>query len=142
MASFDGEGLSLIVQAIIAELEGIASSAIGGMDIGATPIVAGVALRMEQLKKPYPAFVVRKSCEKIEGPIPPAPCNVVVVDDVVTSGGSILQAIDALEAAGYRVVLAIGVVDRDAGGREALGARAIPYQPLVTLSDLGLKNED
>jgi len=144
MISFDPEGISLVVEALLQELERVSFSAVGGMDMGATPIVAGLALRSEQLKRPIPTFTVRKdkkahgTQKQIEGPLPPAPCDVVVVDDVVTSGGSIVQAIEAVEARGYRVVLAISVVDRNAGGREALRKRRIPYRPLVSLSDLGI----
>ena len=62
----------------------------------------------------------------------------VIVDDVVTSGGSILKAIDAVEKYGGKVVLAISVLDRNAGAREALETRRIPYRPLLGLADIGI----
>ena len=64
----------------------------------------------------------------------------VIVDDVVTSGGSILKAIDAVEKHGAKVLLAISVLDRNAGAKEALEARKIPYRPLLTLPDIGIND--
>ena len=108
-----------------------------------TPIVGAFATRSLDAGRPLPVFVVRKEVKQhgtmkaIEGPLP-APCNVVIVDDVVTTGGSILKAIDAVEAQGCKVLLAITVLDRNAGATEALAARGIPYRPLATLEDLGI----
>jgi len=145
MLSFDPEGITLVVEALLAELEGSQFDAVGGMDMGATPIVSALALRSFQLGRPIPTFTVRKAekshgtQKRIEGPLPPA-SRVVVVDDVVTSGGSIMQAADALRGEGHDVVLAVSVVDRDAGGRELLAEAGIPYRPLVTLAELGIAN--
>jgi orotate phosphoribosyltransferase len=147
LASLDPEGASRIADAILAEIDGMKVDAIGGMDMGATPIVGAVALRSFQLGKPIPTFVVRKDVKAhgtqklIEGPIPPPPCNVVIVDDVVTSGGSILKAIDAVEKHGAKVLLAISVLDRNAGAAGALADRKIPYRPLLTLADIGINPE-
>jgi orotate phosphoribosyltransferase len=116
------------------------------MDMGATPIIGAVALHGYRSGRPLPTFIVRKdvkphgTMKKIEGPIPSSPCNVVIVDDVVTTGNSILAAIDAVVAAGHHVLLAISLLDRDAGAIEALAARGIPYQPLAVLDDIGVSN--
>ena len=147
LSSLDPEGAARIADAILSEIEGMKVDAVGGMDMGATPIVGAVAIRSFQLNKPMPTFVVRKDVKAhgtqklIEGPIPPPPCNVVIVDDVVTSGGSIIKAIDAVEKHGGKVLLAISVLDRNAGAKEALEQRKIPYRPLLTLSDIGIKPE-
>src|SRR3954462_7237065 len=144
LSSLDPEGAARIADAILQEIAGMKVDAVGGMDMGATPIVGAVAIRSFQLNKPMPTFVVRKDVKQhgtqkqIEGPIPPAPCNVVIVDDVVTSGGSIIKAIDAVEKHGGKVLLAISVLDRNAGAREALEQRKIPYRPLLTLQDIGV----
>ena len=96
--------------------------------------------------RPLPTFVARKEVKghgtkkAIEGPIPPAPCRVAIVDDVVTSGDSILKAIDAAEAQGAKVVLAISVLDRNAGATEALARRGIAYRALVRLEELGIED--
>jgi orotate phosphoribosyltransferase len=146
LSSLDPAGASAIAEAILKEIEGMKVDAVGGMDMGATPIVGAVAIRSFQLGKPMPTFVVRKDVKAhgtqklIEGPIPAAPCNVVIVDDVVTSGGSILKAIDAVEKHGGKVILAISVLDRNAGATEAMEERKIPYRPLLTLADIGIKD--
>ncbi|HEV8377837.1 MAG TPA: orotate phosphoribosyltransferase [Tepidisphaeraceae bacterium] len=147
LSSLDPEGAARIADALLRELAGMKVAAVGGMDMGATPIVGAVAIRSFQLNKPMPTFVVRKDVKAhgtqklIEGPIPPPPCNVVIVDDVVTSGGSILKAIDAVEKHGAKVLLAISVLDRNAGATEALAERKIPYRPLLTLADIGINPE-
>jgi len=113
----------------------------------ATPIVGSVAAVSEMSHRPMPVFVVRKDVKKhgtmklIEGLIPSTPSNVVIVDDVVTTGDSILKAIDAVTDVGHKVLLAISVLDRNAGAIAALKARGIPYHPLVTLSDIGVFDE-
>lgn len=146
--SFSGEGLQLIADAMCAELRDVEFDAIGGMDMGATPIVAAVSLRLFQLGRTAPAFVVRKDVKdhgtrkEIEGPLPEQPSRVVIVDDVVTSGGSIIKSIEAVRRRGHEVVLAMSVLDRDGGGREALGEFGVKYQPLVTISELGISNDD
>jgi orotate phosphoribosyltransferase len=147
LSSLDPEGALRIADAILEEIKGMKIDAVGGMDMGATPIVGAVAVRSFQIGRPLPTFVVRKEVKAygtqkpIEGPIPPAPCNVVIVDDVVTSGGSIIKAIDAVEKHGGKVLLAISVLDRNAGASEALAERNIPYRPLLTLADIGINPE-
>jgi orotate phosphoribosyltransferase len=144
--SFRGEGLALVVEAILDDLKDLEFDAIGGMDMGATPIVSALALRYFQLGRDVPTFVVRKdvkhhgTMKKIEGPIPDPPCRVVVIDDVVTSGGSILQAIQAIRDHGSEIVRAISVLDREEGGAKRLHDEGISYRPLVTTSQLGIAN--
>jgi orotate phosphoribosyltransferase len=145
LTSFDPAGAALIAEAVLKEIEGMPIDAVGGMDMGATPIVGAVACRSHYIGRPLPTFVVRKEVKKhgtqkkIEGPLPAAPCKVVIIDDVVTSGDSIIKAIDAAQEAGCEIVLAIAVLDRGAGATETLAARGIPYRPLVTLGDLGIE---
>jgi orotate phosphoribosyltransferase len=147
LASFAPEGALLIADAILDEIEGLEVAAVGGMDMGATPLAAAVALRSFQRGRPLPGFVVRKDAKghgtrkRIEGPIPQTPSPLVIVEDVVTSGGSILQSIDEVRAAGHTVALAITVLDRMAGGAEAIQARGVKFRPLVTIAELGIGNE-
>jgi len=147
-ASFSGEGLALVVDAIEAEISELAIDAIGGMDMGATPIVAALALALYQRGRPLPAFVVRKDVKAhgtrkpIEGILPATrPGRVVILDDVVTSGESILKAIDAVREAGHEVILAISILDRDGGGAAALAKAGVPYRSLVTIAELGIVAE-
>jgi orotate phosphoribosyltransferase len=146
LTSMDPEGAVAIAEAIFAEIANLHVDSIGGMDMGATPIIGAVAYHGHLSRRPLPTFVVRKevkghgTMKKIEGPIPQKPGDVVVVDDVVTTGGSILEAINAVQAVGHRVVLAISVLDRNAGAAEALSQRGIRYQPLAILDDIGVSD--
>jgi len=141
--SFSPEGMSLIVEAIFDEIKDLDIDAVGGMDMGATPIVGAVSVRACQINKALKMFVVRKKAKEhgkrktIEGTLE-SPCKVVIIDDVVTTGGSILKAIEEVRKENNQVVLAISVVDRNAGAAEILKEKGIPFQPLVTLSDLGV----
>ncbi|HEY2585529.1 MAG TPA: orotate phosphoribosyltransferase, partial [Tepidisphaeraceae bacterium] len=114
------QGALLIAKAILSEIAALRVDAVGGMDMGATPIVGAVAAISETIGRPLPVFVVRKDVKKhgtmkeIEGPIPARPSKVVIVDDVVTTGDSILKAVDAVQEAGHEVILAISLLDRNA----------------------------
>lgn len=151
LVSFSGEGATLIADALLDETADLAFDALGGMDMGATPIAACYGMRAEQKGRPTTVFVVRKAPKShgtqklIEGPLPETPQRVVIVDDVVTSGGSLIKAIRVAQDAGHTVVKAFAVLDRESGGRaaieEALGSEGADlYQPLVTVSELGLRS--
>jgi orotate phosphoribosyltransferase len=145
--SFSGEGLALIVDAILHEIGELEVDAIGGMDMGATPIVSAVALRSFQLGKPISSFVVRKDVKahgtkkEIEGTPPSTPGRIVIIDDVVTSGQSIVKSVEAVQRSGHQVVLALSVLDRQGSGAEALKGMGIRYQPLVTVAELGIADQ-
>jgi orotate phosphoribosyltransferase len=145
MTCLDAEGATLIAKAILNEIKDLPVDAVGGMDMGATPIVGSVAVCSFMQGRPLPVFVVRKDVKQhgtmklIEGPLNP-PCKVVIVDDVITTGGSIMKAIDAVKAVGCQVLLATCVLDRDAGAAETFARLQIPYRPLVTLADLGISS--
>ncbi len=153
LVSFSGEGATLIADALLDETADLEFDALGGMDMGATPIAACYGMRAEEKGRPTTVFVVRKAPKShgtqklIEGPLPESPQRVVIVDDVVTSGGSLIKAIKVAQDAGHTVVKAFAVLDRESGGEaaiaEALGSAGIEggadlYQPLVTVSELGL----
>lgn len=148
LVSFSGQGALLIAEAAIREMQHLRVDAIGGMDMGATPIVSAVVMRLFQMGRPLPAFIVRKQVKghgtrkPIEGPLPETPARLVMIDDVVTSGGSLLQAIDVVRGLGHTVELAISVLDRDGGGAELMRVNNVPYQPLVTIAELGITNDE
>jgi orotate phosphoribosyltransferase len=147
LVSFSGEGATLIADALLDETAGLEFDALGGMDMGATPIAACYGMRAQEKGRPTTVFVVRKNPKShgtqklIEGPLAEKPQRVVIVDDVVTSGGSLIKAIKVAQEAGHTVVKAYAVLDRESGGAdaiaEALGDGGL-YQPLVTVSELGL----
>jgi orotate phosphoribosyltransferase len=119
----------------------IAADAIGGLTLGADPIAGAVAAVSEAEKTPLPGFIVRKEPKRhgarreIEGWSGSPGSQVIVVDDVCTSGGSILEACGKVESAGYKVAATMCVVDREEGGTEAIRSR-YPFYPIFTVRDL------
>lgn len=119
--------------------------AIAGMTLGADPIVVAVSVVGHLQGRDMDALIVRKEAKKhgtmsfIEGPELPLGSNVAVVDDVVTTGSSLMRAAQRLEQAGYRPVQAIAILDRMEGGRETLQAAGYILETLFTKDDLDIK---
>src|SRR6185503_2474734 len=117
------EGAWLTARAVLGVLRenGIQADAIGGMTLGADPIVCPVAALSHLEGTPLRAFIVRKEAKghgtgrRIEGSVEPG-SRVVVVDDVVTTAGSTLAAIEAAQEAGLSVVAVVALLDREEGG--------------------------
>lgn len=128
------QGARLIAKIILDKIKGMKVDAIGGLTLGADPITSSVVALSD-----IPGFIVRKkekehgTRQRIEGLIEPG-WNVVVVEDVATSGASALQAIEAVEAVGAKVVKVISVVDREEGAAEALKNYA--FEPIFKKSEL------
>jgi orotate phosphoribosyltransferase len=122
----------------------IQADAIGGLTMGADPIVSAVAVISSLEGTPLPAFIVRKEAKghgtqrSIEGYDGKPGSRVIIVDDVCTTAGSLLSAAEKAEEAGYQVVAAFCVVDREEGGTELI-AKKYPFYALFTAKDL-LKN--
>ena len=135
------EGFRAAGELVAAEAERLGAAAVGGPTLGADPIACSVLCASERLK----AFFVRKERKEhglqrwIEGPAIEPGERALVVEDVVTSGGSLVTAIERLKEEGVALAGAVTVVDRLAGGREAietaLGA-GVPYVPLFTIDDV------
>ena len=135
------EGAWLIGKLFLDMLGGTSVDSIGGYSIGADPIVTSVALHSHMEKRPIPAFIIRKQ-EKaygtgkiIEGNFKKGD-RVVIFDDVVTSGGSILKGAAEVEKAGGSVLGVMAVIDREDGGRETIETAGYPFSSLFTKSDL------
>ena len=149
VTSFDSRGAHLIGEegwgAVREKLasDGLRAAAIGGMTLGADPIA--LAIGMESARQQpddfLQVFTVRKEAKqygatrRIEGNFSPGD-PIVVVDDVITTGGSTLKAIDAIEAEGGKVLFAFVLVDREEGGRQALEERGVDVLSLFTRTDL------
>ena len=115
------------------------ATAVGGMTMGADPVACAALAGGAQAK----AFFVRKDAKahglqrRIEGPLLTAEDRCVVVEDVVTTGGSTLAAIEALQDAGHTICGVVSVLDRLAGGAAAIEAAAgAPYVPLSTIDEI------
>ena len=120
-------------------------AAIGGLTLGADPIVgATLALAPAHGRPDLRGFLVRKQAKAhgtgnlVEGPLEPG-STVAIVDDVATTGGSSLQAIEAVQAMGCKVALVAVVLDRLEGASQAFASRGIPFHSLLTIRDLGVE---
>lgn len=146
LITLHAEGLRLIAEGVLDQLGGVDFAAVGGMSIGADPIVGGVLTVAAERGRPLVGFLVRKEAKghgtkrAVEGPVSSG-SRVVIVEDVVTTGASALQAVDRVEEIGCTVVRVIGVCDRLQGGAEAFAARGIPFECLLTIGDLGIAAE-
>ena len=143
MTTLHPRGALLIARLILQRIRQlkIQADAIGGLTLGADPIVASVAVVSELEGAPLRAFIVRKEPKAhgmqrlIEGWDGLPGSKVVVVDDVCTTGDSILTACDRSEESGYRVAATFCVVDREEGGTENI-TRRYPFYPLFTAREL------
>jgi orotate phosphoribosyltransferase len=119
------------------------ADAVGGLTMGADPVAYAIAAASAHAGTPIDAFSVRKEAkahgtgQQIEGNFRPG-ARVVVVEDVITSGGSAERAIAAVTAAGGQVLGVLAVVDREQGGRQKLEASGHQVVALTTSSRLGL----
>jgi orotate phosphoribosyltransferase len=115
---------------------------VGGLTLGADPIASAIALTSFLQGEPVDAFIVRKepkghgTGQWIEGrKTIPDGSRVVVIEDVVTTGGSALKAIERCRAENLEPVLCVALVDRLEGGREAIEAQGVRLDPLFTRKD-------
>jgi orotate phosphoribosyltransferase len=142
--TLDSAGANLIARGMLDVLGDQLPDAVGGMAIGADPITAAIITVAGQQGKPLRGFIVRKEAKThgkgrdVEGPVQ-AGDRVVIVEDVVTTGGSSLQAIEKVEAAGLHVLGVLAVIDRLEGGAEAFAARGYSLRTLLTIRDFGIE---
>ncbi len=138
------QGANQIGAGMLALLGDHPPNAIGGMAIGADPISAATITLAGQRNEDLLGFIVRKEAKQhgtgrqVEGPVEPG-MTAVIVEDVVTSGGSALKAVDAAREFGLKVHKILAVVDRLEGGREAIEAAGLELQTLLTVRDLGIE---
>ncbi|HEX6939242.1 MAG TPA: orotate phosphoribosyltransferase [Longimicrobiales bacterium] len=141
--TMSGRGQLLIGRLGLATLdrEGWRPAAVGGLTLGADPVAYAIAHAAALEGRTLDAFTVRKEPKahgtgrRIEGSFTPG-IDVVVVEDVVTTGESALRAIAAVEAEGGRVLGVLAVVDREEGGRERLAEAGHSLAALFTASEL------
>lgn len=146
---FDGKQITMIAdravlfaRAVLEMVDLDNLDAVGGLTIGADPIASAISIMAYLDKgKNLPAFIVRKEPKKhglqksMEGAFLKAGQTVLIVDDVITSGGSTIKAIEAVEAIGVKVGHIICLVDRQEGGGEKL-AQKYKYTPLFTRKEI------
>ena len=143
--TLDPAGARLVAEGILDLLPPEAMpEAVGGMSIGADPITAAVVTMSAVRGTPLAGFMVRKQAkghgtnQYIEGPVRPGD-RVVIVEDVVTTGGSSLEAIRRAEDFGLKVDRVITIIDRMEGGAEAFTGRGYRFSSLLSVRDFGIQ---
>lgn len=118
------------------------TAAVAGLTLGADPMVSAVSVVSAYENKPIPALIIRKKPKGhgtkayIEGPSLGEGAKVVVLEDVVTTGGSALTAVERLRDAGYEVTQILSLVDREQGGRELYQSNNIKFQALFAIAKI------
>ena len=137
------DGLALIGPLALAALHdaGWNVDAVGGLTLGADPVSYAIAYASAATSAPVRAFTVRKEAKThgtgrlVEGPFREGD-RVAVIEDVITTGGSALRAVEAIRAAGGVVTGVLALVDREEGGREALVSAGLPVLALARASEI------
>lgn len=137
MTTLDGRGAYLIGRLMYDKLAALHVDAVGGMTLGADPMVSSILYRSAEVGKPLSGFIVRKeskmhgAAKQVEGHLQPW-MRVALVEDVVTTGGSTLKAIQAIHQAypSVQIVQILAIIDRNAGGKEAFSRLQIPFEAL------------
>jgi orotate phosphoribosyltransferase len=143
MVLFHGEAIALVGQLLYEATRDLGVHAIGGLEIGAIPMATAAVLRYRQAGQTLEGFFVRKqvkghgSQERIEGLVNRGD-RVAIVDDVLTTGESVVQAIEAVEQRGATVARVVCIVDRLQGAGERLAK--YDFRPLFTVRDLGISS--
>ena len=143
LTTMSPDGLATIGPLALGRLEtaNLRPDAVGGLTLGADPVSYAIAYASALAGRPIRAFTVRKEAKThgtgklIEGPFAPGD-RVVVIEDVITTGGSALRAIDAVRTAMGEVVGVLAVVDREEGGRGAIEAAGVPVIALATAAEV------
>ncbi len=132
-------GFMALGELVAAQAREWGATAVGGMTMGADPIACAALAGGADVK----AFFVRKEAKahglgrRIEGPLLEAGDRCLLVEDVVTTGGSTIRALEAVRAEGHEVVGVVAICDRLAGGAEAIRAAAgAPYVALTTIDEI------
>ena len=145
--ALSGSGLALLSPAMLALVDKEAL-AVGGLTLGADPLVSGVAMAAAQQGRDLNALIVRKQAKGhgtgawLEGPLPEAGALVTVLEDVVTTGGSSIQAVNQLKEAGYAVRRVITIVDREEGGQNAMDEAGLELVSLFRLSEVAARAKE
>ncbi|HYH57734.1 MAG TPA: orotate phosphoribosyltransferase [Thermoleophilaceae bacterium] len=133
------EGFLALGELVAAEARDLGATAVGGMTMGADPVACAALAGGADVK----AFFVRKERKEhglqrwVEGPLLEPGERCLVVEDVVTTGGSTVRAIERVRAEGFTIAGVVSVLDRLAGGGEAIEVAAdAPYRPLTTIDDV------
>lgn len=139
--TLDPEGMNLIGEVLFSMLAETNITAAGGLTLGADPMANALSVISFQKGKPIKSFIVRKEIKDhgtmsaIEGNVKPGE-KVAILDDVITTGGSTITAIERAREAGLIVERAIALIDREEGGRENILAHCPLVDAILTRSEI------
>jgi orotate phosphoribosyltransferase len=134
-AMLDPIGAGLMAELILQELQGVKADCIGGLEMGAVPLIAPVAMRSLDFGRRLPGFFVRKAVKdhgtkkRVDG-ADIAGKTVVILEDVTTTGGSAMDAVKAVQDAGAKVALMLSILDRGEGAADLYAKAGIPFKSL------------
>ncbi len=134
-AMLDPDGAKLLAELVLHELQGVKADRIGGLEMGAVPLISPIALKSQKFGRYLSGFFVRKerkdhgTQKRVEGE-DIAGKDVVVLDDVTTSGASAMEAVRVARQAGANVTLVLSIVDRGEGAAELYEKEGIPFRCL------------
>jgi orotate phosphoribosyltransferase len=134
-AMLDPDGAALMADLILEEIQDVAADAVGGLEMGAVPLIAPVAMKSPEHGRYLPGFFVRKAVKdhgtkkRVDGNDITGK-SVVILEDVTTTGGSAMDAVKTVEDAGAKVALVISILDRGEGAAELCAKAGIPFKSL------------
>ena len=134
-AMLDPDGAKLMAELILQQLQGVTADCIGGLEMGAVPLIAPVAMRSPEFGRRLPGFFVRKAVKdhgtkkRVDG-ADIAGKTVVILEDVTTTGASAMDAVRAVTEAGAKVALVLSILDRGEGAVELYAKAGIPFKSL------------
>ncbi|MBI3469156.1 MAG: orotate phosphoribosyltransferase [Planctomycetes bacterium] len=142
MIEISPEGAYLIGEVLHEQIRGMNAVAVGGLAVGAVPLVASIVISAYHHGSGIEGFFVRDEAKShgtmkvIEGYLPNPGDRIVVIDDVITSGKSVMKAIEAVKARGAEIAGVLAIVDRDAGARQFFESQGYRYESVFTKQDV------
>lgn len=144
-SAVNSKGAFLIGRALYEKLKNLNFDALGGLEVGAVPLTAAVVMHYHLNQRAMEGFWVRDKAKAhgmrklIEGAALTPGARVIILDDVLTTGGSALKAVEAVQDVGCKVVKVVALVDRLQGARQLFEENGIEFDPIFTIEDFGVR---
>jgi orotate phosphoribosyltransferase len=138
---FNPEGATLLANMVLERIKDMKVDYVGGLEMGAVPLVSTVAMFSYERHRPVQGMFVRKlvkdhgTKKRIEAAGDIAGKNIVILEDVTTTGKSAMEAVEVVRAAGAKVLLVLSIVDRDEGAAEFYKEQGIPFDRFFRLEE-------
>jgi len=139
--SLHGERLLWATRLLWDKISAADCEAVGGMTLGADPLIGALCLYSGQVGRPLVGLIVRKqpkghgTLSQIEGPVQPG-MKVALIEDVTTTGGSVIKAGRVIEEAGGKIILTVSILNRQEGANEAFAKIGWRFESIFTRADL------